>query len=223
MKRFAVTTGFTLVELITAMTVTVMISGATVAMFRSVHGADERVERQSALQSEARAATRAIATALRNAYRPGDNKDQQLIGADDWLGDLPGDRISFFTISRRVVRRDRNESDVREVEFALMPPPDNDDAQALPQLMMRVDPTRNKRPDGGGVIQRVAANVIALNLQYHDGLTWRDEWPEQRRGWPMVVRVRLIVADPRDPRQTWAASRLVNFPHRRAPRRKDAS
>ena len=103
-------------------------------------------------------------------------------------------------------------------------------ASQLPALIRRVDPTRNKQPDGGGVVEQLAGNVLALDLDYHDGLKWRADWPKDTKGWPVAIRIRLIVlagsaaksvnldlADPvrlAESRWAWRTSRIVNFPRR---------
>lgn len=206
--------GFTLVELIVASTVVVLVTAAAALMLNGVVAAKARAQRQYALQQEARVAVDAIATALRNAFRPADPRQALMLGLDDWRGDgdqFPSDHIRFFTVSRRTLREGQPESDVREVEFGIMAPPDDPDAQELAALMRRTDPTRNPDPDGGGVLERISDRVVGLNFQYHDGVEWRDQWM-QADGWPHAVRVALLVA-PDDPEAPpFLVSRLVNFP-----------
>ena len=210
--RFGQSAGFTLVELIVATTLTVLVTGSTVAILRTTSAASQRADSQFELQQQARAAVLTIATALRNAYRQTDN-ETALEGLDDWLDDtkqLPADRIRFITVSRKTVRFDQPESDVMECEFFLSPPTD----QALPALMRRTDPTRNESPDGGGVVELVAENVLGLNFAYHDGTGWRIDWPESADSWPLAIRIELAVVAKKDPSKVWTTSRVVNFPYR---------
>ena len=198
-------------ELIAALSVTVLVVGSTAMILSTVTAARGRVERQMAVQQEARHALNVIVTALRNAHRPLGDDQPLLDGADDWIGDAPADRIRFFTISRRVVRPEQPESELHQVEFALM---EAEDPEALGLVLARrTDPTLNPAPDEGGVIERIAENVLELDVQYHDGLEWVEEWPEARREWPTAMRVRLtVIADPR--RHTvWSVSRMLSFPH----------
>ncbi len=205
--------GFTLVELIVATTLTVLVAGSTVAILRSTSAACHRADTQLELQQQARSGVLAIATALRNAHRQTD-RDTSLQGHDDWLEDAPADRIRFFTVSHKTIRRGQPESDIKECQFFLTELPDRD----LPALMRRTDPTRNERPDDGGVIELVAENVLGLNLTYHDGIAWRDDWPEDTRDWPLAVRIELAVMSETEPRKVWTASRIVNFPYRKTQR-----
>ena len=201
--------GFTLVELIVAVTLTVLVAGSTVAILRSTSAACRRADKQLELQQQARAGVLAIATALRNAQRQSD-KETTLEGLDDWLGDMPADRVRFFTVSHKTVRLGQPESDVKECEFFLSKPTND----RLSALMRRTDPTQNERPDGGGVVELVAENVLGLNLTYHDGTGWRDDWPENTRGWPVAIRIELAVLSKEEPRKVWTTSRVVDFPYR---------
>lgn len=197
-----------------AATVTALVTGSTVGILRTVLGAQKRVDRQAAGQQEARVAIEAIATALRNANRFGAGDEAVLEGIDAWTDKMPADRIRFFTISHGPVRWDQPESDVRECEFVLgRPNPD-----APPVLMRRTDPTRNPKPDDGGVIEVVAENVVAMNLTYHDGVDWRRDWPRKRKGWPLAIRISLAVLEggsadeTRDDANVRTITRIVNFP-----------
>ncbi len=220
---------FTLVELIVAATVTVLVAGSTVGILRAVVAARQRTDRQTALQQEARAAVETIAVALRNAYR--DSRDQPLLeGADAWRGRMPNDRIRFFTVSPLNIRAGRPESDVRECEFRLSRGDpdaprsrlrDGSTGNALPVLLRRLDPTRNESPDNGGVVEPIARDVVALDMAYHDGDSWCDEWSAKEKGWPLAVRISLAVQARTRPKKIWTTSRIVNFPYRPAPESKD--
>jgi hypothetical protein len=203
--------GFTLVELIVAMTLTTLVAGSTVLMLRSATGARRRVDRYTDVQREAGAAMAVLVTALRNAHRTG-GEDYPLLGTDDIRGSLPADRIRFFTLTHCRVRPGVAESDVCECEFLLH----RREGNALSDLVRRRDPTRNDRPDGGGVVARVAANIVGLDIRYLDAEGWRNDRPEERQDWPLAVRVRIIAMAPEPPVRMVSLSRLVNFPYRPA-------
>jgi len=200
--------GFTLLELIVAMTLTVLVTGTTVVMLRSITGTRERVERYGSVHADARAAIDAVTSALRNAYRSG-SKDERLVGQDDLQGGYPSDRIRLFIVSHRPVRRGQPESDVRECELFLH----QKEMNAPPSLMRRLDPTRNDRPDGGGIVEPVAANIVALDISYFEAGRWIEEWTEERTGWPRAVRVRIAAMRAEPPRRVVRLERIVNFPY----------
>lgn len=198
---------FTLVELIVASTLTVMVGASTVVILRSASASRRGLDRQMAVQQQARLAVQAVTTALRNACRGG-KVEGRLVGLAGEASDEQGDRIRLFVVSRTTVRPGQPESDVKEVEFFLRELPDG----SRPGLMRRTDPTRNKRPDGGGVLECVAEDVVSFELSYHDGAGWRREWPRKMRRWPFAVRVRLVIAN-KDWPQGWPVTRIVTFPH----------
>ncbi len=203
--------GFTLLELIVAATLTTLVTGSTVAILRSAAAAKDRAQTQLALQQQARAAVLAIATALANADRYPE-KNARFEGLDKWLGDMPSDQIRFFTVSRKNIRHLQPESDIKECQFYLAQPPD----KPFAMLMRRTDPTLNKTPDEGGVIECIAENILGLNFAYYDGIAWYDDWPYERRDWPLVVRIELAVCTETLPQKMWTTSRTVSFPHRKA-------
>lgn len=208
-------TGLTLIELIVAMTVTVLVAGATGAMLRTFSSARDRIDRHMSVQQESRAAMDAVVSALRSASRsPG--PERVLEGISGGQGDLPSDRIRFFTVSDRPVRPGMAESDFRECEFFLV----SGNASHAPSLFRRLDPTRNDPPDGGGVVERIADHVVGLEFRYHDGTNWRDDWPLKMDSWPTAISIRMMVVAAGRPGETNVAgglsvlSRMVSFPYR---------
>jgi len=212
---------FTLAELIVATTVTVLLAGSTAGILRGVVDARTRADRQDALQAEARAAVEAIALALGNAHRVG-GEQAVLEGTDGWRGDLPDDRIRFFTVTTEGVRPGLPESDVVECEFRLSRPDGKDRRKQWhqrttgggPVLLRRLDPTRNPAPDQGGVVELIARDVAVLDFAYHDGIEWRPKWSAKDKGWPLAVRISLAVVGKDRRTKVWTTSRIVNFPLR---------
>ncbi len=198
--------GMTLVELIVAITLTAIVVGSTTTILRSMTAARTRVDRQAKLEQQAQLALRAITTALRNAYRT-DANDWELEGLKDATDGPPADRIRFFTTSRMRMRPGQPESDTRECEFFLA----RAEGEQLPVLLRRMDPTRNVAPDGGGILQRIAGNVVSLAFAYNDGTQWQQVWPADYRAWPVAIAVHVIVADEKDSTVTASARAIVGY------------
>ncbi len=207
--RFSVP-GFTLVELLVVLMMTVLLVASAGAFMRVVSGAREVAENRLQGQQEASVALRTITSALRNAYRPVTDNDVLFEGVAERSDPIPSGRVRFRCIERRIIRSGQPESDVHEVEFFV-----RDDASgAHPMLMRRSDPTKNLPPDGGGVVEPLASDVFGLDLQYYDGQKWQDTWPDRLKRWPTAVNVRLIYRDDASPGSTHlgAVSAIVNFP-----------
>jgi type II secretory pathway pseudopilin PulG len=205
-RRSKMPPAFTLVELVVALTLTVLLAGATAVLWRTIVGARGAVEHRLDGEQEAAIALRTIATSLRNAYRPVTASDVLFEGTQDASDAYPAGRVRFRALSRRPVRRGEPESDVREFEFYLR----QDAGPAL--LVRRTDPTRNQPPHPGGVVEALAPSVVGLEFQYFDGEHWLDRWPEANQRWPEVVSVRLSYLADSSTGRIAEMSRLVNFP-----------
>jgi prepilin-type N-terminal cleavage/methylation domain-containing protein len=201
--------GFTLVELIAAIMVTVLVVSATGVLLRGVAAARDRVEQDLDAQQQAWSAAQAVAVVFANASRPPEAKQLLLEGTDDWIGDISADRVRLFTTSTREIRSGRPESDVREVEFFLS----TEDGSSAAVLFRRTDPTRNAEPDGGGVVERIAGDIVGFDVRYHNGKDWQDEWPATPGAWPILVRVRVEVLIDSQRNKTFTLSRTINFPY----------
>ena len=203
---------FTLAELLVVLTVGTIVLGAAGAIVAQTAAARARIETQTEWQQEANAAMRAIATALRNAYRPAGGNEQMLFeGMDDRAGEHPSDRVALRAYSRVPVRAGEPESDMREVELFLEEVSDS----PWPALLRRTDPTRNEGKDGGGVVERIANGVVGMDLTYHDGVRWLSRWRREWKAWPRIVRVEVTVVTDTERRTTRTLHRLISFPHRR--------
>lgn len=199
--------GFTLVELLVALMVTVLLVGSAAAMLRSVARAREVMETRVHGGQEASVALRAITSALRNAYRPVTDDDVLLEGGLERSEPFPVARVHFRAVDRRIIRVGQPESDVHEIEFFI-----RDDGRNS-TLMRRTDPTRNPPPDGGGVVEPLASDIVGLNVQYLDGQKWLDRWPESEKRWPTAINVCLIYRADATSGRVATISQLVNFPY----------
>ena len=206
--------GFTLIELMVAVGLVAMVLVAMSSLTWQVTGARARVQRLSVHHAEADAALSAVVEPLRDGFRNVGEDVPVFEGTDEELDGRPADRLRFWTVSERVFRPGQAESDVHEVEFWLEAVPNS----PWPALLRRTDPTRNAEPDRGGVVERVAQNVAALDVSYFDGTAWVPDWPEYLGAWPEAVRVRVaVVRDPEAPAEEAAVrtySRLVYWPLR---------
>ncbi len=198
--------GFTLVELLVALLMTVLLVGSATAMLRSVARAREVIGTRVHGEQEAMVALKTITNALRNAYRPVTDDDVLLEGVLERSEPFPVSRVRFRAVERRIIRAGQPESDVHEIEFFI-----RDDGEHR-ALMRRTDPTRNPPPDGGGVVEPLALDVVGLDVEYLDGQKWVDRWPETQKRWPLAINVSLIYRADSASERLVSVSRLVNFP-----------
>jgi len=199
--------GFTLVEMLVVLLITVLLVGSAAALMRVIAGAREVAENRLQGEQEAMVALRTITTTIRNAYRPITDDVLLFEGTGDPSGALPMSRLRLRAIDRRIIRQGQPESDVHEIEFFIR------DDGSRPTLMRRSDPTKNLLPDGGGVVEPLASDVVGLDLQYFDAGKWEDSWPEKMQRLPTAVNVRLVYRADSAGKKLSAVSEIVNIPH----------
>src|SRR5438552_1111909 len=145
---------FTLVELLVVLLVTLLLVGSAATFMRAVAGARDVVENRLSGEQEAQVALRVITNTLRNAYRPVSDNDSLFVGAIEQSEPIQIGRVKFRAIERRAIRQRQPESDVHEIEFFMR------EQNGRSILMRRTDPTRNPDPDGGGVVEPLAMDVV---------------------------------------------------------------
>ena len=183
---------FTLVELLVAMTIGVIIMGACYTSLRTVLDADEAVGGRCALSQEGRRALDEMAGAMRAALTVG-GSGAQFVGEDAERDGLPDDRVTFYTVSDRPARLDEVESDIYEVSFFVV----RDEETGEGSLARRKDPGVDDDFNNGGILTQIAMDVVGLDVEYYDGLSWQDEWtPDESTGIPEAMRVSIVLADP---------------------------
>lgn len=221
---------FTLIELmlVASLVGLVVLSGAT--LLAQVGGARTRLAGQMDRAAEGDAALRAVTGALRHALRPvpdagGDAGRPLFEVIQDEVAGRPADRLRFETLDGRPVRPGQPEGDVREVAFSLEAV-DPDAGAGGPNgpfvLRRRLDPTRNEGEgthawpgeEGGGVVDRLAGGLAALEIACFDGELWTRDWPATLGRYPVLVRVRLALVVNADTQRTEPVERTVAFPWR---------
>lgn len=181
--------GFTLVELLVALTIgsllVVSAVSATRALTDSRAAVDRRIERSAA----ARIAMETIVAALRNVRRDPIERQSVIVGHSGGAG-RGNDRIDLLVISDRRCRPDGQESDQYEVSFRL----EQQVGQRLPTLMCRTDHALDEHPDDGGLVTVVAEGIVGLTFEYLSGEEWQIEWPALSTQPPEAVRVTIRTA-----------------------------
>ncbi len=190
-RRLGPPGGFTLVELLVAVTISsllvVSVVSATRALSSARRGLDQRVSRAMS----ARHAIGAIAGALRNVRRD-PIRDKPVVVGVSGGGSARGDRIDLQVIGDRRVRPEGAESDQYEMSFFLARPT----GRHLPVLMSRSDHGLDEHPGDGGIATVVAEGIVGLSFEYLADGQWTGEWPATRPRAPEAVRVIVAAIGP---------------------------
>lgn len=185
--------GFTLIEVILAVTVTAVI---TAALFTSMGGAFRtRSQAEDALSG--RDAARAAVTFIRNDLHgvppAGGRIGGVFIGEDQReSGNAEADRLTYVT-TNPALKSDQDLADLRQIELELRRSADEPDYFYLARMVTgNLLAVQTPEPD----VQVIARRVVSMSLRYYDAGVWRQEWDSTQRDnqIPGAVELTLVTA-----------------------------
>lgn len=194
--------GFTLLELLVAMSIFSIVVSASYALFHATRGAARRAEFKAELLQTARAALRALEEDLRAAVMSGTAFDTGFIGTNGGSEKQPLDRLEFVTVNGNpsgltVKNYDEPDqlperSDVVQVRYWI-----EEDASRKAHGLVRERhfdllpiSTRTQREED---VEEVAPEVAYVNFRFYD-TEWRDSWDTvQSRKMPKAVEITVHV------------------------------
>jgi general secretion pathway protein J len=193
--------GFTLIEVMIAVSITAVIGAMALGAFQRAHAARVAVEQQDERVAGARAALGRISRELEGAFLS-DHFDRVRFRDRPTVfkGRDGGDRdtLLFATMAHTRALRDAKESDASVVEYSVDADPDLPGAYALfRREKVRID----DEPDRGGTRTLLLRNVTAFDVTYWDWQKqeWVRDWataPGDRLLLPTRVRVKLVMRMP---------------------------
>jgi general secretion pathway protein J len=199
--RFSALRGFTLLELIVAVTVLAFVTMLLYGAFSGMKRTRDGLTRVQDRYREGRIALSRIVRDLQSAYvsqhLPINQQITTLKTAFIGSQATPADRLDFNTFSN--IRRDRDShvSDQLEVSYyaesSLEAPGTND-------LVRRSSQYLDTKPEAGGRIDVIATDIDLFELSFLDPTTsqWIDTWDTtqatgQQNRMPLQVRITLIL------------------------------
>jgi general secretion pathway protein J len=207
--------GFTLAEVLTASTITVLITLVAVGALKAVSDTSRIVEQATEKTSEVRFAARMIAHDLGNLYRDSDSRSRLLVGASQEADSGGPPSLRFYTVSRMKARTEQPEGDVYEVEYSLAPSDTmqtglSEESQSQ-TLFRRIwpNPERDKKP--GGILCPIAENINVFQIRFFDGKQWVAQWTQDTDALPQVIEVTLAMV-PKDRGEPIVESFVATFP-----------
>lgn len=193
--------GFTLVEVLIATAVLAVICMLIYGAFAGMRNSKEGVERIDDRYHEGREAlgrlTRELSSAYVSLHRPIDLT--YLVQKTAFIGTrgTPADRIDFNAFANRRLDRNSHESDQCELSYFGSPTPKD---QGLTDLVRRISPRLDLKPDKGGRVDVLATDIDLFKLKYLDPLTgmWAETWDStdtltHTNQLPIYVHVKLVL------------------------------
>ncbi len=212
--------GFTLLEIILAVTILALIGTMIYGGFSQTALNKARVEEDSdhsrivhtALERMVRELSMAFVSTHVNPSPDLRVVETAFIGKDHGSDD----RIDFTSFSHRRLFRNAKESDQNEISYFVTEDPDDPKVRVLARREQnRID----QDPRKGGKSQILLPNVTEFNVEYFDPLisewvqTWNTEdMLAQPNRLPTQVRIRLSVEDPRHPGKIETFGTRVSLP-----------
>ncbi len=201
MKARAKARGFTMVELLVAVSVLSMICLLIYSAFAGMKRSRDGLQRINDRYREGRLAMQRIARELQSAYL---SKHQPInpqfaVRQTAFVGRMgtPADRVDFNSFSGRRLDRDSHESDQIEISYFGSPDPEQN---GVTDLARRVDKSPDLEPDRGGRVDVLATDIDLFHLEYLDPMTgqWVETWDTtqavgQADRMPLQVRVVLVL------------------------------
>jgi general secretion pathway protein J len=201
MKRRIRQAGFTLLELMIAISVLAMVCTLIYGALASMKKARDGVRRVNDRYREGRQAisriTRDLQCAYISAHAPFDQSLQVIKTAFIGQRASPAARLDFNSFSNYRLDRDAHESDEAELSYFGSPNPEE---QGVTDLARRISPMLDMNPQRGGRVEVLATDIDLFDLSYLDPMTgeWVETWDTtqatgQLGRLPLQVRVLLVL------------------------------
>jgi type II secretion system protein J len=197
--------GFTLIELILALALSVML---VASLFTSLHVAIKAKESGAAAikpLAQLEIAMEMVRADLDAAQPPNGILEGEFEGTQSGGGDAESDQLYFFNNGLVAGHHQDGVGEIKQVGLLL-------EQQGADQVLVRqVIPNpvlvqQTPTPDE----EIICRNVTSFGLQYYDGEQWQTSWDSSQYGnaLPAAVSVTLVVVDP-DTRKTYHLRRVV--------------
>lgn len=196
--------GFTLMEVVIAVTIVAMmgalVSAAFTTSFKAKEVVEAEAERYRMIRTAMNRMTREISAAFisdrydSRRYRDQNERPTNFIGERDSL--------LFTSLANQRLYADAKESDQMVVEYSVKSSPSEDKAaRGRTDLVRRVNPILEERMDRGGTEDILFEGIQKIEFQYWDAerKEWDDEWDtrrvERKSILPTRVKVTIFATD----------------------------
>jgi general secretion pathway protein J len=193
--------GFTLLELLVAISILALVSIIIYGAFSAMRKSKEGIERVQTRYREGRMAMQRITRDLTSAYISAQIPlDQRLITMrTSFIGHRgsPTDRVDFNSFSNQRRDRDAHESDQAEISYFGI---ESREERSTLDLARRLSTKPDLDPRHGGRVEVLATDIDLFQVEYLDAQTalWTENWDStqatgQPNRLPLQVRITLVL------------------------------
>jgi hypothetical protein len=230
----------TLVEMLTAMMVSVLLIGTAFSTFWAATQAWDKAKRRSEMIRLTEGTVQIITSYLRAIQPPFLQLNPAFFAINDGDEESDYDSVCFLSSANPRFPRELDKSDLCEVEFYIDTGAETEETaqptaemtgEAAKQplasasasgantakggLWMRIDPTPDDDIETGGYLVELGEQITSLNFRFFDGMEWLEDWYDETQV-PIAVEFTLTVSELQGRENPMTLTRLVTIPMAKA-------
>ena len=189
--------GFTIIELVVAIMIAAIISGAVASSLSQLGRARNLSRIRMTASRRASDALESIRRDVQSTVRSDDLFDTRLRLAPEVarspVGEVDRDQLLLFNTRLRPIRRIdySGEGDEYETQYRIEEDRDG------PALWRRRDAVPDEFEDAGGIAEPIGDGVIGVRFEAFDGQSWIQEWDSDVDGLPISIRATVTASGAR--------------------------
>ena len=189
--------GFTIIELVVAIMIAAIISGAVASSLSQLGRARNISRIRMTASRRASDALESIRRDVQSAVRSDDLFDTRLRLAPETVrspvGEVDRDQLLLFNTRLRPIRTIdySGEGDEYETQYRIEEDRDG------PVLWRRRDAVPDEFEDAGGIAESIGDGVIGVRFEAFDGQSWVQEWDSDVDGLPISIRATVTASGAR--------------------------
>ncbi len=184
--------GFTLVEVVLATTISALVLAGAYASLATILSAYRIQEGQYANTDKARLILSRMREDLAAAFLSPHQAMTRFVGTDNQNGTFSTDTLTFISTVNNSAHTGGGTSDLAEIQYYI----DMDDSTEEKWLVRRFDATPDMDPFSGGELALLGPQALSLNFEYFDGAAWWPTW-DSAEEIPIAVNVTVGIFEPK--------------------------
>jgi general secretion pathway protein J len=205
-RRFRVQTGFTLVEVLIAMSLVSLIALFLYETFISTSRVTDSIDREREYYREVRLTADQLTRELLSAYPSGSSAPLDFTGLHDTGAEGSTDSLSFYTMAHLHLIPGQPEASLTKVRYYLEKRADSRwyhlNHEEYPHFLSGGPPEK----------EVLIEQVKEMSIRYFDGKSWLPEWDSRKQGLsplPSAVKVKFLLINRNGDEEEWV--RQVNL------------